>query len=137
MADIFTPQKRSEVMSAIRSKDTKPELRVRSQLHRKGFRFRLHGRGLPGKPDIILSRYRSAIFVHGCFWHLHEGCADARLPKSRTEFWAEKLTRNVARDKRNQRELRAMGWKVIVVWECELKNEHRAIERIQRELTGE
>jgi DNA mismatch endonuclease (patch repair protein) len=119
--DVFTPEKRSEVMSLIRGKDTKPELAVRSILHRMGYRFRLHRKNLPGKPDIVLPRYRTVVFVHGCFWHQHDGCPDGHPPKSRKEFWLKKLDGNKARDKRNLAALSEAGWRVIVIWECELK----------------
>lgn len=120
MVDTLTPAQRSERMSRIRSRDTKPEIVLRSALHRLGFRFRLHGRRLPGKPDIVLPRYRTAIFVHGCFWHRHKGCKVATTPKSNTDFWVIKFDRNVARDARNVEELRRAGWRVLTVWECEL-----------------
>jgi DNA mismatch endonuclease, patch repair protein len=120
-SDIFTPEKRSEVMSRIRSKNTKPELVVRSILHRMGYRFRLHRKDLPGKPDIVLAKHRTAIFVNGCFWHLHDGCSGGRYPKSRKTFWLKKLNGNKARDKRNYAALAERGWLVVVVWECELK----------------
>ncbi|MGC3938747.1 very short patch repair endonuclease [Roseobacter sp. EG26] len=107
-------------MSRIRGKDTKPEILLRSLLHREGFRFRLHAPGLPGRPDIILPKYRTAIFVHGCFWHRHEGCSNATMPKTRTDFWTEKFRRTVERDQVKQSELESLGWQVLTVWECEL-----------------
>lgn len=107
-------------MSRIRSTDTAPEIALRRALHRLGFRFRLHGRRLPGKPDIVLTKYRTVIFVHGCFWHRHEGCKIATTPKSNTEFWIEKFRRNVTRDAATVESLEASGWRVIVVWECGL-----------------
>ena len=118
-------------MSRIRSKDTSPEIIVRSLLHSMGYRFRLHGRVnkrlykngiLPGKPDIVLSKYKIIIFVHGCFWHRHEGCKKASTPKTRTEWWQNKFDRNVSNDKKHQQELKNLGWNVIVIWECEVKN---------------
>lgn len=109
-------------MSRIRDRDTKPEKLVRSLLHRLGYRFRLHRKDLPGRPDIVLPKYRTAIFVHGCFWHRHRGCKYAYQPKSRVEFWKKKFLDTVKRDKRNQNELKELGWKVIIVWECELAN---------------
>ena len=118
--DIWTPEKRSAVMARIRGRDTKPELIVRSLLHRSGLRFSLRRKDLPGKPDIVLPKYRTAIFVHGCFWHRHKGCPVATMPKSRQAFWLAKFEANVARDKRNQRDLKKTGWKVIVLWECEV-----------------
>lgn len=109
-------------MSHIRGKNTKPELLLRSLLHRAGFRFRLHAGKLPGRPDIVLPRYRTVIFVHGCFWHRHEGCSNATMPKTRTEFWRDKFARTVERDLQKQKELEALGWKVLTVWECELQS---------------
>lgn len=115
--DIWPKEKRSIVMSKIRSKDTKPEMILRSQLFRQGFRFRVHRKDLPGKPDIVLTKYRTAIFVHGCFWHLHENCNEGRIPKSNSLYWQKKLVNNVARDKENIRLLELDGWKVIIIWE--------------------
>ena len=123
--DIVSEGQRSYNMSRIRSKDTKPELMVRSMLHRMGYRFTVNGpknRQLPGKPDIVLPRYKTVIFVHGCFWHAHENCKHFRLPKTRTEWWKAKLEGNALRDKKRVDELEAQGWMVLVVWECELKN---------------
>ncbi len=120
MVDFLSPSERSERMSRIRSSNTAPEVALRRALHALGFRFRLHRKDLPGKPDIVLPRYKTAIFVHGCFWHRHDGCKVANTPKSNTEFWTEKFDRNVARDIRAREMLEAKGWKVIVVWECEL-----------------
>lgn len=122
MADVFSKQKRSEVMSRIRSRDTRPERAVRSMLHRKGYRFRLHARGLPGKPDIVLSSLRTIVFVHGCFWHRHNGCPFAYTPKSRGEFWSEKFESNIARDSRARLKLQNLGWRVLTIWECELRS---------------
>ena len=124
MADIVSEEQRSYNMSRIRSKNTKPELIVRSMLHRIGYRFTVNGpknKKLPGKPDIVLPKYRTVIFVHGCFWHRHEGCKFATIPKTRTEWWKAKLGGNVERDERKQEELKRLGWKVVVVWECELR----------------
>jgi len=106
-------------MSRIRSKDTKPEITVRSALHRLGFRFRLHRRDLPGNPDIVLPRHQAVIFVHGCFWHRHRNCPLAYKPKTRKAFWTSKFDGNVQRDRRNRTALRKAGWKVLVIWECE------------------
>ena len=122
--DIFTPEKRSEVMSRIRGGDTKPELALRSMLHRLGYRFTVHGpknKSLPGRPDLVLPKYRTVIFVHGCFWHGHENCRHFRLPKSRHEWWRQKIEGNQARDLRNENALRALGWHVVTIWECALK----------------
>jgi DNA mismatch endonuclease (patch repair protein) len=124
MADVFTPEKRSEVMSRIRGGGTKPELVVRSMLHRMGYRFTVNGplnRGLPGRPDLVLPRYGTVVFVHGCFWHGHEGCRDFRLPGTRREWWKAKIEGNRARDVRDEAELRAAGWHVITIWACALK----------------
>lgn len=125
MADKITPQRRSYNMSRIRSKDTKPEMIVRKWLHSQGLRFRVHRDDLPGKPDIVLSRYQTVVLVHGCFWHGHEGNPCFKMPSSRTEWWQHKLGYNKARDWQHQRELELLGWKVIVVWECELKPARR------------
>lgn len=121
MADILTREKRSWNMSRIKGKDTKPELLLRKLLHRRGFRFRLHDKKLAGKPDIVLPRYRTVIFVNGCFWHRHPGCRYAYTPKSRQEFWSSKFEATVKRDKEKEERLKTEGWEVIVVWECELK----------------
>lgn len=121
MADRWTKEKRSEVMRRIKSTDTLPELKLRSALHRLGFRFRLHKKDLPGRPDIVLSKYRTAIFVHGCFWHQHVDCKDGHLPKSSQGYWHNKLARTVERDRQHQLILLQMEWTVIVVWECEIE----------------
>ena len=122
MTDIVSPEKRSEMMKGIRSRDTKPEKTVRSWLHREGYRFRINRKDLPGTPDIVLPRYRLAIFVHGCFWHRHENCKLAAMPKSNTEFWETKFTKNLERDKRKLKECRDAGWKIVTIWECETRN---------------
>ena len=120
MADIVSKARRSKMMSRIRGKDTKPELITRRFLHARGFRFRLHYRKLLGKPDIVLPKHKTAIFVHGCFWHRHEGCKYAYEPKSRKAFWKKKFRENVERDRRNREEIHERGWQVLVVWECEV-----------------
>lgn len=120
MADRITQERRSWNMAQIRDRDTKPEIAVRSMLHRLGFRFRLHRSDLPGNPDIVLPKYKTVVLVHGCFWHRHRNCKYAYTPKSRTEFWETKFARNVERDLEVRRELRKLGWKVVVVWECQL-----------------
>lgn len=120
--DNLTKEKRSWNMSRIKSRDTKPEKAVRSFLHRMGYRFRLHRKDLPGRPDIVLPKHKTVIFVHGCFWHRHEGCKYAYEPKSRVEFWQNKFRQNIERDKKNQRVLDNAGWKIIVIWECELSD---------------
>ncbi|PCJ08931.1 MAG: very short patch repair endonuclease [Rhodobacteraceae bacterium] len=122
MVDRISKIHRSWNMSRIRNKNTRPELLLRSLLHRKGFRFRLHDSGLPGKPDIVLRRYRTAIFVNGCYWHRHKNCSRATMPKTRISFWQEKFEKTIERDQRKTRELRLAGWHVITVWECELEN---------------
>lgn len=108
-------------MSKIRSKNTKPEKALRSTLHKLGYRFRIHKKELPGKPDIVLSKFKTVIFVHGCFWHYHEACSEGRFPSSNSEFWREKLLRNVEKDKKHQQACAELGWKVLVVWECEIE----------------
>lgn len=118
MADIVSPEKRSDMMSGIRGKDTKPEIIVRRLLHRLGYRFRLHRKDLPGRPDVVLPKWRTVIFVNGCYWHGHEDCHLFRAPKTRTEFWTIKIEGNRARDQRNYAALRDAGWKVVVIWEC-------------------
>ena len=126
MIDVVDQKTRSRMMSGIRGKDTRPEMLVRSGLHRLGFRFRLHARNLPGSPDLVLKRYRAVVFVHGCYWHRHEGCRYATTPATRPEFWQEKFEANVERDQRHQKMLREAGWRVFVVWECALRREPSA-----------
>lgn len=121
MTDVVSAKKRSQMMSGIRGKDTQPELLVRRYLHAQGFRFRLHAKNLPGKPDIVLPKWNAAVFVHGCFWHWHD-CRYFKLPQTRTEFWREKLAGNKARDEMNSCRLEALGWRVFVVYECALRN---------------
>lgn len=130
MADTKTPAERSENMSRIRSTNTKPEEIVRKYLFRHGFRYRKNDKRYPGKPDIVLPKYRTIIFVNGCFWHMH-GCSRSRLPRSNQEYWKPKIERNIQRDAENQQKLEVDGWKVIVVWECELKK-RIAEERLSR-----
>ena len=119
MADHLTKEKRSWNMSRIRSKDTKPEIIVRSLLHQMGYRFRLHRKDLPGKPDIVLPKYKTVIFVHGCFWHRHKGCKRCTTPSTNKNFWLLKFQRNLDNDKTNKTKLRSQGWTVAVIWECE------------------
>jgi len=121
MTDVHEPEVRSYNMSRIRSKDTKPEMLVRQFLFKNGFRYRLHVKDLPGKPDIVLPRYKTVIFVNGCFWHYHKGCRFFVLPKTRTEWWLQKVKATSVRDKEAEIALQVLGWKVILVWECELK----------------
>lgn len=122
MTDRISPEHRSWNMSRIRNRDTKPELIVRSLLHRMGYRFRLQRKDLPGKPDIVLPKYQTVIFVHGCFWHRHAGCKFAYTPKSRVTFWNDKFTANRKRDVSVKALLNAIGWKAIIVWECQVEN---------------
>lgn len=126
MADVHTPERRSYNMSRIRNKNTKPEELVRKFLFSQGFRYRKNDARLPGKPDIVLPKYRTVIFVNGCFWHKHEGCKYFVWPENNAEFWREKILSNVERDQRNYEQLQHMGWNIIVVWECELKKELRS-----------
>lgn len=118
----MNPQDRQRLMARFRSKDTEPEVLVRRALHRAGRRFRLHRKDLPGKPDIVLPRDRTVVMVHGCFWHAHEGCSIARVPKTRPEFWRAKFDANKARDKRSQAALEELGWRVVIIWECEARS---------------
>ena len=133
MTDVFSKRKRKWVMSRIHGRDTEPERLVRSFLHKHGFRFRLHRRDLPGVPDIVLPKYRTVIFVHGCFWHSHS-CRDGRRPSSNTDYWEQKLDRNAKRDARNIRSLRRLGWSCLTVWACKLKNFTSVERRILRAL---
>ena len=129
--DILTRKQRSEVMRCIRNKDTKPEILLRSALHRSGFRFRLHRRSLPGSPDIVFPGQRKVIFVHGCFWHSHR-CKFGRKPASNRAYWIPKLAENKKRDVRNRRRLTALGWHTMVVWECQLQSMGRVMERVKK-----
>ena len=126
MADFLSPKERSERMSRIRSKDTSPEVALRKALHALGLRFRIHDKRLPGRPDIVLPRFSTVVLVHGCFWHRHQGCKVATTPKSNTAFWQEKFERNTTRDARNLALLQALGWRVLVAWECELGSQRKA-----------
>ena len=132
MTDIVSRERRSEMMAKIRARDTAPELMVRQIAHSMGLRFRLHRKDLPGCPDLIFPKYRLAVFVHGCFWHRHQGCRFASTPKSHVSFWEKKFKGNIARDKRNGRELRKLGWNVLVIWECEIRDKENVIRSLHR-----
>jgi DNA mismatch endonuclease (patch repair protein) len=121
MADVHNAEQRSYNMSRIKGKDTKPEMLVRRFLHANGFRYKLHDKSLPGKPDIVLPKYKTVIFVHGCFWHGHEGCKYFKVPKTRTEWWENKITGNILQDSKVLSLLTSIGWKIIILWECDLK----------------
>lgn len=128
--DVHTPEQRQRNMSAIKGKDTKPEIQVRKALHALGYRFRLHRKDLPGKPDIVLPKYKTVIFVNGCFWHRHPGCKYASTPSTNSDFWNAKFEENTARDKRNYAQLEELGWKVVVIWECEAKDIEKLIKKL-------
>lgn len=132
MSDVHSSEQRSRNMAAIHGKNTKPELVVRSALHSLGYRFRLHGAGLPGKPDIVLAKYHLVIFVHGCFWHSHACRFGKVTPVTRAEFWAAKRAGTVERDRKKERELKAMGWTVIRIWECETKDPDELTKTLKR-----
>jgi DNA mismatch endonuclease (patch repair protein) len=134
MMDIVSPRKRSAMMAGIRSKNTRPEMLVRRAAHRLGLRFRLHHRDLPGSPDLVFAGRRTALFVHGCYWHRHPGCKYAYDPKSNVEFWQNKLQNNVERDIRVKQELEARGWNVVIIWECETRNAGELTEMLVREV---
>jgi len=130
MPDVFSPEERSRIMARVRGVNTNPEKVVRSLVHRMGYRFRLHVKELPGKPDIALPRHKKVIFVHGCFWHQHKGCKQAERPTSNTDYWNKKLDRNIIRDGDNIEKLEYLGWKVLVIWECEIKKPDLLTERV-------
>jgi DNA mismatch endonuclease (patch repair protein) len=132
MTDKISKARRSANMRAVRGRDTKPEIRVRQIAYGLGFRFRLHRRELPGKPDVVFIGRKKAIFVHGCFWHQHSGCKRATMPQSNIAFWAAKLTRNVQRDSEHLKNLKAVGWKALVVWECQTNNKMALAARLSR-----
>ncbi len=136
MADTCTPEQRHNNMAAIRSASTKPELKLRHILWRNGFRYSVNDKRLPGKPDIVLPKYRTVIFIHGCFWHGHNGCRYYTIPKTNTEYWKNKISHNQERDQAVWRQLEAQGWYVIIVWECELKKPHidKTVNRIASEI---
>ncbi|MBN1827012.1 MAG: DNA mismatch endonuclease Vsr [Candidatus Eisenbacteria bacterium] len=132
MTDTLEPEKRSWVMSRVRSKDTSPEITVRSLVHRLGFRFRLHRRDLPGTPDLVFPSRHMVIFVHGCFWHGHRCRRGNRIPKTNRSYWIDKINRNKARDRLQRGRLRRLGWRVMVVWECQLSD----LDRLERRIIG-
>lgn len=139
MTDVMTPEQRSRCMRAVKGKDTKPEMIVRKYLFSRGLRYRVNCRRLPGSPDIVLRKYRTVVFVDGCFWHGHEGCRYYRLPKTNVDFWKHKIAMNFARDFANNVDLRLAGWKVIRVWECGIKTKAKrqeTLERLYQEITG-
>ena len=120
MTDVHSKETRSYNMSRIRSKDTKPEMLVRKFLHKHGFRYRLHVKSLPGKPDIVLPKYRTVIFIHGCFWHGHQGCKAAALPETRKDWWSDKIEKNITNEQKSEETLRGLDWKIITIWTCNL-----------------
>lgn len=135
MTDLLTAADRSALMSRIRGKNTRPEYIVRSGLHRAGFRFRLHGKGIPGTPDLVLRKYNAIVFIHGCFWHGHARCSRFRLPKTRVAFWREKISANRRRDARNLKSLRDASWRVLVIWECGVRPLGRAQSTLERAIS--
>jgi len=134
MTDIFSKEKRSEIMSKIGPKDSKPEIIVRKIVHSLSYRFRLHRKDLPGNPDLVFPKYKKAIFVHGCFWHGHKRCQRGKLPATNTTFWEEKISGNVKRDKSNFNKLRRLGWKYLVIWQCDLKESNK--ENLKRKINN-
>ena len=134
MVDRITVEHRSWNMSKIKGKETKIEVKVRSYLFKNGFRFRKNDKRLPGKPDVVLPKYKTVIFIHGCFWHRHQGCKLTTTPKTRTEFWINKFEKNVENDKRHQKELEEAGWKVLIIWECEIE---KKFEETMTKITNE
>lgn len=132
--DVFTPEKRSAVMRAVKGADTKIEIALRKALFARGFRYRLHAKHLPGKPDLVFPKYRAALFVHGCFWHGHDCARGSRIPKTNRAYWTAKIARNKARDKDNAKRLKALGWRVFVVWECGMKDVEAAAARLARRI---
>lgn len=125
MTDIFSSEKRSKIMSKVKGKDTKPEMKVRKYLHGKGYRYRLHQKDLPGSPDLVFKKYNATFFINGCFWHGHENCKYAKLPKSRRGFWENKINKNKERDARKINDLLNNDWRVLVIWSCSLKKKNR------------
>ncbi len=137
MTDVFSKEKRSWIMSRVKGRDTKPEILVRSFVHRMGYRFRIHGRDLPGNPDIVLPRHGKVIFVHGCFWHGHNRCPRSKRPTTNKSFWNKKLDGNIKRDRRFRRSLVLKGWGILVVWQCETGDPDRLLRKLERFLHDE
>ena len=135
MPDVFSPKTRSTIMSRIKGRDTNPERIVRSIIHRMGYRFRLHAKELPGKPDIVLPKHKKLVFVNGCFWHGHKGCKRAKIPATNTTSWLKKINSNIARDKKKLKELKKLGWKPLVVWQCQLRDKQELTMLIQNFLS--
>jgi DNA mismatch endonuclease (patch repair protein) len=131
MADKISKEHRSWNMSRVKSKNTRPELMIRSILHKQGYRFRLNRKDLPGKPDIVLPKHQKIIFVHGCFWHQHSGCSASKRPSTNVEFWDEKLDSNIKRDRYNQESLRKLGWDICVIWECETRKKDVLVKKLK------
>lgn len=137
MADIYSKGKRSLIMSHISGKNTKPEMIFRKTLHQFGYRYSLHKKELPGKPDLVLRKYKTVILINGCFWHGHKNCKASTLPATNKKFWEKKISDNILRDKKNNKELKTLGWNVITVWQCQLKNQthqQKTLKRIIKEL---
>ena len=136
MADVFSIKKRSQIMASVSGKDTKPEILVRRKLFSEGFRYRKNDSRYPGKPDIVIPKYNTIIFIHGCFWHGHKGCKHSELPTSNVDYWKTKISKNINRDKKNIVELQRQGWTVIVIWECEIETIDKRENRLNK-LIGE
>ena len=134
--DTVSVEYRSEIMGRVVAKNTRPEVAVRRLLHGLGYRFRLHRRDLPGKPDVVLPKWRTVVLIHGCFWHRHEGCPNTRTPKSRIDFWTRKFVENVRRDQFAREKLESLGWRVLIVWECELRDIETLTNRIEKFIKG-
>lgn len=133
MSDTFTPEKRSWIMSRVKSKDTEPEIAIRSMIHKMGFRFRLHRKNLPGSPDLVFPKYKKVIFVHGCFWHGHK-CRKGRLPDSNRNYWKEKIRKNRNRDKNNVKKLTGLGWQILIIWECSVLGKNKPDKNFRRKV---
>jgi len=134
MVDVFSQKKRSEIMKKIGPKNSAPERYIRSLVHRMGYRFRLHRKDLPGKPDMVFPKYRKVIFVHGCFWHGHKGCKKSKLPETNTTFWKEKISKNIKRDYSNYNDLKSLGWDYLVLWQCQIKK--KKIEYLEKKIVS-